>query len=116
MKLKMAKIIPIKTDKADPATTNMGKPTTLVRKGTYKRLWGQIGIKEAIKHLLKGRKFEFDVERAIFLTVLHRLMTSGSDRHGNAAGHPRNLMADFCKVGMGVVPRTFFCFASACFY
>ena len=30
--------------------------------------------------LLIGRKFEFDVERAIFLTVLHRLMVSGSDR------------------------------------
>ena len=27
-----------------------------------------------------GRKFEFDVERAIFLTVLHRLFVSGSDR------------------------------------
>jgi len=26
------------------------------------------------------RRFEFDVERAIFLTVLHRLMVSGSDR------------------------------------
>jgi hypothetical protein len=26
------------------------------------------------------RKFEFDVERAIFLTALHRLFASGSDR------------------------------------
>lgn len=30
--------------------------------------------------LLAGRKFEFDVERTIFLTVLHRLFVSGSDR------------------------------------
>jgi transposase len=30
--------------------------------------------------VLGERKFEFDVERAIFLTVLHRLMVSGSDR------------------------------------
>jgi transposase len=30
---------------------------------------------------LNNRKFEFDVERAVFLTVLHRLMTSGSDRY-----------------------------------
>ena len=30
---------------------------------------------------MNGRKFEFDVERAVFLTVLHRLMTSGSDRY-----------------------------------
>jgi hypothetical protein len=27
-----------------------------------------------------GRKFEFDVERAIFQTLLHRLMVSGSNR------------------------------------
>ena len=30
--------------------------------------------------MLKERRFEFDVERAVFLTVLHRLMVSGSDR------------------------------------
>jgi hypothetical protein len=30
--------------------------------------------------LLRHRLFGFDVERAIFTTVLHRLMTSGSDR------------------------------------
>jgi transposase len=47
----------------------------------FERLWKQTGIKEALQRLLNGRKFEFDVERAIFLTVLHRLMTSGSDRY-----------------------------------
>jgi hypothetical protein len=47
----------------------------------FDRLWKQTGIKEALQRLLNGRKFEFDVERAIFLTVLHRLMTSGSDRY-----------------------------------
>jgi len=31
--------------------------------------------------LLRDPKFEFDVERAIFVTVLHRLMTSGSGRY-----------------------------------
>jgi transposase len=46
----------------------------------FDRLWKQTGIQDAIFKLLKGRKFEFDVERAIFLTVLHRLMVSGSDR------------------------------------
>jgi hypothetical protein len=30
--------------------------------------------------LLEGRRFEFSVERAIFLTVLHRLLAPGSDR------------------------------------
>lgn len=46
----------------------------------FARLWKESGIEACIKKLLAGRKFEFDVERAIFLTVLHRLMVSGSDR------------------------------------
>jgi transposase len=46
----------------------------------FERLWEQLGIKKVIKELLADRKFEFDVERAIFLTVLHRLFVSGSDR------------------------------------
>lgn len=46
----------------------------------FERLWKQTGIQKAIKRLLKGRRFEFNIERAIFLTVLHRLMVSGSDR------------------------------------
>jgi len=46
----------------------------------FERLWKELGIKNVIKNLLVGRKFEFDVERAIFLTVLHRLLVSGSDR------------------------------------
>jgi transposase len=29
---------------------------------------------------VEGRRFEFDVERAVYLTVLHRLFASGSDR------------------------------------
>ena len=33
-----------------------------------------------VEELLAGRRFEFAVERAVFLTVLHRLMVSGSDR------------------------------------
>lgn len=46
----------------------------------FERLWEDSGIKKAIKYVLDGRKFEFGVERAIFLTVLHRLIVSGSDR------------------------------------
>ena len=46
----------------------------------FERLWRELGIKKVIKRLLGERKFEFDVERAIFLTVLHRLFVSGSDR------------------------------------
>jgi len=46
----------------------------------FERLWEDLGIGRILDHLLEGRKFGFDVERAIFLTVLHRLMVSGSDR------------------------------------
>lgn len=46
----------------------------------FERLWKELGIKKVITDLLSERKFEFDVERAIFLTVLHRLFVSGSDR------------------------------------
>src|SRR4051794_14258112 len=38
------------------------------------------GCKAVIKALLAERLFEFPVERAVFTTVLHRLMVSGSDR------------------------------------
>jgi hypothetical protein len=46
----------------------------------FQRLWQQTGCQRVIEQLLDGRRFEFDVERAIFLTVLHRLFASGSDR------------------------------------
>ncbi len=46
----------------------------------FERLWDELGIRKVIRGLLSGRKFEFDVERAIFMTVLHRLFVSGSDR------------------------------------
>jgi len=42
----------------------------------FERLWEQLGIKKVIHRLLSQRKFEFDVERAIFLTVVHRLFVS----------------------------------------
>jgi transposase len=46
----------------------------------FARLWRDLGIGKIIKRLLGSRKFGFDVERAIYLTVLHRLFVSGSDR------------------------------------
>lgn len=46
----------------------------------FERLWDELGIRIVLKGLLSHRRFEFDVERAIFLTVLHRLFVSGSDR------------------------------------
>src|SRR5438093_1695137 len=46
----------------------------------FQRLWQETGCQRVIERLLEGRRFEFDVERAIFLTVLHRLFAPGSDR------------------------------------
>jgi hypothetical protein len=46
----------------------------------FDRLWKALEIDTVIRSLLSERKFEFNVERAIFLTVLHRLFVSGSDR------------------------------------
>jgi transposase len=46
----------------------------------FERLWQACSIDKVLTALLKGRRFEFSVERAIFLTVLHRLLAPGSDR------------------------------------
>ena len=58
-------------------------PVTVLRIGpglVFGRLWKESGIQEVIQTLLEARRYEFDVERAIYLTVLHRLFASGSDR------------------------------------
>ncbi len=49
----------------------------------FGRLWAETGCRNALKSLVADRRFSFDVERAVYLTVLHRLMISGSDRHAN---------------------------------
>jgi len=46
----------------------------------FERLWGDTQCRAVLDELLAGRGFEFPVERAVFLTVLHRLMISGADR------------------------------------
>jgi transposase len=46
----------------------------------FERLWKETGIRTVIEGQLKERKYRFTVERAVFLTVLHRLSESGSDR------------------------------------
>jgi hypothetical protein len=46
----------------------------------FGRLWEQTGCRAVLEELLAGRGFEFEVERAVFATVLHRLFVSGSDR------------------------------------
>ena len=44
------------------------------------RLWEALHLGTILQRLLAGRRYEFDVERAIYLTVVHRLFASGSDR------------------------------------
>jgi hypothetical protein len=56
------------------ACTHIGPPLL------FERLWRDTQCGEVLRELLADRGFEFPVERAIFLTVLHRLMVSGSDR------------------------------------
>jgi hypothetical protein len=46
----------------------------------FERLWQECGIAEVLRRMLRDRRFEFALERAVFMTVLHRLMVSGSDR------------------------------------
>jgi Transposase DDE domain len=46
----------------------------------FQRLWQETGCQRVIERLLAQRAFEFPVERAIFMTVMHRLFHAGSDR------------------------------------
>ncbi len=46
----------------------------------FEKLWRETGCQAVLTQLLRARRFEFPVERALFLTVLHRLLAPGSDR------------------------------------
>ena len=46
----------------------------------FERLWRDTGCQAVVRKLLAARHHRFEVERAVFMTVLHRLMVSGSDR------------------------------------
>jgi hypothetical protein len=58
-------------------------PTAAVRRIgpalVFERLWAETGCRVVIEGLAEERKHGFALERAIFLTVLHRLMGGGSD-------------------------------------
>jgi hypothetical protein len=65
------------------AATGATEALTLTRIGgplLFGRLWEHLGIQEVLTEQLAGRAFEFAVERAVFVAVLHRLFVSGSDR------------------------------------
>jgi len=46
----------------------------------FERLWEETGCRAVVSELAGKRKHGFALERAVFLTVLHRLFVSGSDR------------------------------------
>ncbi len=46
----------------------------------FERLWEETGCREVVENLAGARKHGFALERAVFLTVLHRLFCGGSDR------------------------------------
>jgi hypothetical protein len=58
-------------------------PTAAVRRIgpalVFERLWAETGCQAVIEDMAAERRHEFALERAIFLTVLHRLMGGGSD-------------------------------------
>jgi hypothetical protein len=70
------KVLLILSSRSDLSASGKKIGPTLI----FERLWQELGIEKVTNDLLKERKFEFDVERAVFLTVLHRLFVAGSDR------------------------------------
>jgi len=67
----------------DAHAAGQTEPVSVERVGpdlVFGRLWEELGIGPTLQEALEGRHYEFDVERAVYLTVLHRLFASGSDR------------------------------------
>lgn len=60
------------------ATVKIGPPLV------FERLWNELGFPVILRELLTRRRFEFAVERVVFLTALHRLFDPGSDRAAEA--------------------------------
>jgi hypothetical protein len=69
-------ILLVLTDESDVKNDSLIIGPVLV----FRRLWEEAGLPAIFKELLSDRKYEFDVELAVFITVLHRLLVSGSDR------------------------------------
>src|SRR5512136_3477298 len=67
----------------DAHAAGQTEPVQVQRVGpdlVFRRLWEELAIGAILQRALAGRRYEFDVERAIYLTVVHRLFASGSDR------------------------------------
>jgi Transposase DDE domain len=64
-------------------TAAQDDPTATVRRIgpalVFERLWVETGCRAVVEDLAQERRHGFALERALFLTVLHRLMGGGSD-------------------------------------
>ncbi len=49
----------------------------------FQRLGQRLKLERILQELLGPRPFDFEAERAIFLSVLHRICCGGSDRHSH---------------------------------
>lgn len=67
----------------DAHAAGQTQPVQVQRVGpdlVFGRLWESLQLGTIVRRALESRRFEFDVERAVYLTVLHRMFASGSDR------------------------------------
>ncbi len=67
----------------DAHAAGQTEPVRVQRVGpdlVFGRLWENLRLGTILQGALQSRRYEFDVERAIYLTVMHRLFASGSDR------------------------------------
>jgi len=71
----------------------------------FGRLWDELQIPQVIQRLLAGRRFEIPLERILFLTVLHRLFVSGSDRSCVLNWHERYAVPGIAAVELHQVYR-----------
>jgi transposase len=67
----------------DAHAAGQTEPVAVQRIGpnlVFGRLWERLELPTIFQRALASRRYEFDVERAIYLTVIHRLFAPGSDR------------------------------------
>lgn len=67
----------------DAQAAGQTEPVVVRRIGpdlVFGRLWEELGMSAVLQRALASRRYEFSVERAVYLTVVHRLFASGSDR------------------------------------
>src|SRR3989337_1716001 len=74
-----AKALTLIAGESNPDTQDLKIGPVLI----FQRLWQRLKLDQILKALLRERHFGFDVERAIFLSVLHRICCGGSDRHAH---------------------------------